>query len=205
MKLKILSVFILLILMALVPFGAILCKKENISTATTDNAEQTSKANTTTDEMSILCGLVTAQTEDSYSDETIKAIAILLNTDYKLKPDNFDLNNTDIFINENNTNNSLKDKYKRIEPIIQSLDNVYLYYNNENLYIPFSKCSNGFTLTDNDYNYLYSVASPWDCYSKNYSDNDCIGVSLDGLDYLCKNGATAEQALQWYLPKFNIQ
>ena len=56
-----------------------------------------------------------------------------------------------------------------------------------------------------NYKYIHSVASPWDCYQTDFDANaECVGVSLSGIDYLCKNGYSAEEALLWYLPDFEI-
>ena len=43
-----------------------------------------------------------------------------------------------------------------------------------------------------------------------YSDKEidsgqaCVGVSLNGLDWLCRHGLSAEEALLWYLPGMEI-
>ena len=70
---------------------------------------------------------------------------------------------------------------------------------------PYSETSNGTTYKNENYKYIHSVASPWDCYQTDFDANaECVGVSLSGIDYLCKNGCSAEEALLWYLPDFEI-
>ena len=71
------------------------------------------------------------------------------------------------------------------------------------LSVPFAPCSNGNTQASGT---LGSVASPWDCFSPRYDpQNQCSGVSLDGVDYLCKNGLDKEEAIRWYLPEVKIE
>lgn len=93
-----------------------------------------------------------------------------------------------------------KELYERILKIYNSNSEI-LCTNGKILYIPVCKCSNGSTQNSGKYKYLNSAASPWDCFSENYSsDNKCEGVSTDGIDYLCKNGFSKKDALKWYLP-----
>ena len=100
----------------------------------------------------------------------------------------------------------MKDVYSEIRKAAESVKNKTLRKKSEVLFIPFSETSNGTTYKNVNYKYLHSVASPWDCYAENYDENaECVGVSLSGIDYLCKNGCSAEEALLWYLPDFEIQ
>ena len=71
-------------------------------------------------------------------------------------------------------------------------------------YIPFCDFTNGKTSTNSEYPYLTAVASPWDSYA-NADDGEYYGVSLNGINYLCNDGYSYEEALQWYLPNFKIQ
>ena len=62
----------------------------------------------------------------------------------------------------------------------------------------------GDVVSDN-YPYLTSVASPWDCLSEEYDENlRCVGVSMNGVNYLCAKGYSAEDALLYYLPDFSV-
>ena len=80
-----------------------------------------------------------------------------------------------------------------------------LLWQNETKYIPVSPLSNGQTQTDDNYPYLTSVASPWDCLSEEYDENlRCVGVSMNGVNYLCTKGYSAEDALLYYLPDFSV-
>ena len=115
------------------------------------------------------------------------------------------MENKEVYLSKDELDNSLKEYYSRVEKIVNSIDKKTLTANNENFFIPYSQSSCGYTLASEDCEYITSVASPWDCFSQSYDESSqCIGVSVDGIDYLCKNGANAEQALKWYLPEFEI-
>ena len=137
-----------------------------------------------------------------FSAETLKAIAILMNTNYKANPDSFKAND---FLYEENASGSIKDVYGEIKKAAESAKNKTLRKNSEALFVPYSETSNGTTYKNKNYKYIHSVASPWDCYQTDFDANaECVGVSLSGIDYLCKNGCSAEEALLWYLPNFEI-
>ena len=206
---KIIAAVILLVLMALLPFAASKCsdtsKRSPIKHEAVDDKTDSTSKNTSKSDNEILCGLTVAACKKDYCDEAVKAIAILLNTDYSVNPDSFDLNNEDVYIEKEGLDNSGKEFYSRIERIVNSNLELYLTVNNKKVYIPYKKSSCGYTLDSKDCEYIISVASPWDCFSSDYSENsECVGVSLDGVDYLCKNGASAEGALKWYLNSFEV-
>lgn len=208
LKERILFIGVFLVIMAMLPAVAVKCSSvannSDPAIATNDNANENNSTKTD-DKNKILCGLVAAQYKDNYCDETLKAIAILINTDYSLNPDSFDINDKEQCIFEEDSNNSLRENYSKIENIVNSVSEIKININNGIKYIPYYDTSNGNTVDSEKYDYLCSVASPWDCYTESYSEStECIGVSISGVDYLCQNGADAEDALKWYLPKFKI-
>lgn len=205
---KILACGLLLILMALLPFTAVKCsdgtKNEIKLTSSTVNSKSDNNNNADTNE--ILVGLTAAICNENFSDEAIKAIAILINTDYEVNPDYFDLEDKEIYLSENTLDNSQKEYYSRVEELVKSMNKKNLTVKNERVFIPYSQISCGHTLDSEDCEYITSVASPWDCFSQSYDENaECIGVSIIGINYLCQSGASAEQALKWYLPEFEIK
>lgn len=204
MKKKIIATVVFLILMAMLPFVAVKFNDPqttaHITTATKDTPSKPIDKKT-----KILCGLVAANIKDNYCSETLKAIAIIINTNYKISPDSFDLDDTSVCIYEENADSSVKEIYPQIKTSVNSCKELHLTLDKEKQYIPFSKTSSGCTIVDKNYDYLTSVASPWDCFQKNYdADIKCCGVSISGVDYLCRNGYSAEEALLWYLPGFEI-
>jgi hypothetical protein len=210
MKAKVISIFLMLAFMAVLPFVAakFTSGKAESPTSSQDTAVSSDTDNTSDDNLDkeeILCGLVAAQNPESYCDEAIKAMIIILNTNYNYDSTNFDLNNSNVYISKDSLDNSNKELYSKIEELVNSAKELYLYNNDKICYIPFSKCSNGSTIKSEDYDYLCAVASPWDCFSSNYTEDlQCEGVSLDGVNYLCEQGLSAQEAISWYLPDFYI-
>lgn len=199
MKGKIFSALLLLSLMAILPITVSKCTVKTVSagkTATSDTVQYSS------DNETDLCALTAALYRDSYCSETIKAIAIIMNTDYIANPDNFE---KDDFLYKKDATGSTVDVYDQIENCVKKVKQTTLRKENKVLFVPYSITSNGSTYSDGAYPYICSVASPWDCWSDSYDNNaQCIGVSLSGIDWLCKNGYSAENALKWYLPNFDI-
>ena len=86
---KILACALLLVLMALLPFTAVKCstngsKSENTLTSSTGTTKTNTKSSDDTNE--ILVGLTSALCNENFSSDAIKAIAILINTDYLVNP-----------------------------------------------------------------------------------------------------------------------
>ncbi|WP_294466587.1 hypothetical protein [uncultured Ruminococcus sp.] len=206
---KILACALLLVLMALLPFTAVKCstngsKSENTLTSSTGTTKTNTKSSDDTNE--ILVGLTSALCNENFSSDAIKAIAILINTDYLVNPEYFDLEDKTVYVSKDELDNSEKEYYLKVENIVKSIDKKTLTVKNKKVFIPYSQLSCGYTLDSEDCEYITSVASPWDCFSKEYDENaECIGVSINGINYLCQNGASAEQALKWYLPEFEIK
>ncbi|MCQ2514427.1 MAG: hypothetical protein MJ089_04975 [Ruminococcus sp.] len=207
MKFKIVTFILTLLLMAAIPLAATAIKQRSIvHTDFLQNGNKEIELNTKesidNNDNKIICKLVTELTDEIYCDETIKAIAVLINSDYRISPNEFDINKStpsDI------TTNSDDEYYKKIVKIAEPMLNTYITINGNIEYIPYNKCSNGNTYISDKNNNLVLVASPWDYYSKDFEkDIECIGVSIDGIDYLCKNGYDYKQALKWYLPKYEI-
>lgn len=211
MKMKIIAILIMLAMMAFLPFAMAKCGTNNdVKTAmsTADNAKNEYKPdnNSQLNKDKVLCGLVAALYKSDYSVETIKAIAILLKNDFSLEPDSYDLSDSSVCLYMENADNSTKEIYPQIEKIISSLEELSIYYNGKNVYVPYSETSNGNTVYNEKYSYISAVASPWDCFSKEFDKQArCVGVSINGLDYLCKNGMSAKEALSWYLPNCEIK
>lgn len=206
---KILACALLLILMAMLPFTAVKCstsgsKNESALTSSTDTTKTNTKRSDDTNE--ILVGLTAAICNENFCDEAIKAIAILINTDYMVNPEYFDLENKTVYLSKDTLDNSEKEYYLKVENIVKSMSKETLTVKNEKVFIPYSPLSCGYTLDSEDCEYITPVASPWDCFSQDYyANSECIGVSINGINYLCQSGASAEQALKWYLPEFEIK
>lgn len=221
MKGKIFVIILIFLVMGIVPIVTILGSNQENSLFIPDTSSDAVKENTpstaeeakpeseTLSQQDIVKGMIFAVYDESFNEETIKALSVLFQSNLKADINSVDTNNKNIFISEEEfkrNNNSYEEITKQIDNAITSVENIYIY-NSENKteYIPYSQCSCGFTVTDKKYPALIQVASPWDTFSKNYdSENKCIGVSIDGIKFLTENNNDYLTALQWYLPKYTI-
>lgn len=225
MRIKVIFIIIFLLTMAFLPIIVSKCTATkttaaSVSTADyaekpTDNSTENSEKSTTKPQQESseskaeltdaeLCGMVAANYDESYCEETLKALAVILYTNYCLAPDDYDLKDSRICILESNAENSVKENYNTIKSAVSAVYKKALCSNGKVLYIPFTSSTNGKTSSSSEYPYLTAVASPWDSYS-NANDDEHCGVSLNGINYLCNDGYSYAQALQWYLPDFTIQ
>ena len=148
---------------------------------------KTKKENTSDDISDIVCKTACAYCNNEFCDEAIEAITEVIVTNIK---SGYSYESKDI---------SDKELFKRIKALYNSKSELYI--NNSIKFIPLSVCSSGSTQKSKKYDYISPVASPWDCFSNNYSkNNSCEGVSADGINYLCKNGFSKKDALKWYIP-----
>lgn len=203
MKEKIAAIILMFLLMALLPFIAAKCSQSSADSKTTmSTADTPSKTDEQNDYEKILCALTAAKYKDNYCNETIKALAVIQNTNYRIDPDSF---SDEDFLYKENASGNILETYTEIEKAVKSVKEKTLCINNKAFFIPFSDSSNGLTGLSDEYEYIQSVASPWDCFLKDYDENtNCVGVSLSGINYLCNNGANYTEALKWYLPNFDI-
>lgn len=186
MKNKIAAFFSLLVIMAMLPAAVVNIsgKNSDIQASTPDSAIADDKKEST------VCTNAAGMCEDDFCDEAVKAALIIANTNYM---------SGDESKAEYNSNTELLNK---IKSVYNSNSELYLTYNDKPVYIPHSSCSNGETVKSGKYEYLCPVASPWDVDCPGYSkDIKCEGVSMYGVDYLCKNGYSAEESLGYYLPE----
>lgn len=225
MRIKVIFIIIFLLTMAFLPIIVSKCtatKTTAASVSTADYAEKPTDNSTENSEKSTikpqqesseskaeltdaeLCGMVAANYDESYCEETLKALAVILYTNYCLAPDDYDLKDSRICILESNAENSVKENYNTIKSAVSAVYKKALCSNGKVLYIPFTSSTNGKTSSSSEYPYLTAVASPWDSYSNANNEEHC-GVSLNGINYLCNDGYSYAQALQWYLPDFTIQ
>lgn len=196
MKFKAVAISAIFLLMAILPFGAGISAKntvKNVKSATTD---ETTKDDDAKNRVQTICIIMENEFGNKYSQETLNALAILINTNIYANPDKYNLDNYD----------SDLEITSEIAQAAELSLNKKLYYNdNGPVFVPYSVCSNGATM-QGEYTYLSCVASPQDCLSDNYNENNkCCGISIDGIEYLCNNGVNSEEALLYYLPNFNIK
>ncbi len=154
------------------------------------------KKNNTEDVINLALSLV----EEDFCDEGIKAALAIAENNLKYSNDNsIQLNN----INETEFDEEF---CKKVRKLHKKLD-ADISFDSKNVYIPTASLSKGHTQTNEDYPYIKPVASPWDCENKEfvYGKEYPTGVSMRGIDYLCKDGMSFKEALKWYLPDFEVK
>lgn len=216
MKIKIFFLIFIFLAMGIIPVITMgnaavnTLNTENNSQNTTENTEKKAKNNENQkSENSVLEGLLYASYSENLNNEALKALAVLFNSNLKKDKNSFDLKDKSVYISDLELKDKFPDKFsdivEEIKNIIKETSDIYIYFNNEVAFIPYSKCSSGVTYTDDKYENLISVASPWDKISENYNkDIKCIGVSIDGIKFLT-NYYDYKTALMWYLPKCEIK
>ena len=194
MKNRVFALLLLLFVMAALPLSVVRCDRGAIRTATSDSAvsaseEEISRSGNTEDKREQAVAYAASLCESDFCEEALRAAVILANTNLKAE--------------ETGDFNSDTELRSKIEDIYFS--DKELNKDGQTLFIPSSPLSGGNTQADSDRAYLCAVASPWDCEDADYNiENTCVGVSMRGVDYLCRHGCSAEEALLHYLPGFSI-
>lgn len=185
MKDKILMICLFFLLMAAIPLCLIVQNRGTGSEKSPSGSVSSSDR---------LAARTAALCDRSFSDEAIKAVAVIQNT------------NAAAGVNDENITDDISDTelLERIKAILPS-EPALLTFNGKAAFIPVSASSNGNTQGSEEYVYLEGVASPWDYFSASYdADAVCEGVSLNGIKILCEKGLSAQDALRYYLPKLEM-
>ena len=97
-------------------------KNETIVETTTESvAKENSESEKSPLTESDLCGMVAAKYNENYCEETLKALAIILYTNYIVSPDSYDLSDIDICLPESKAENSVKENYNKIKSAVSSV------------------------------------------------------------------------------------
>lgn len=179
MKTKATALAVLLLVMALIPAAVVGLTNSRNDVPAAQPDENTDRG----------VRFAASLCDDDFCDEAIRAMVILANTDYQEGID-FD-------------DNSSKELYNRVSDIYHANRTSRIVSEEP---VPYAKISNGKTLGDPQMPQLCPVASPWDCIDASAdSSAQCVGISLKGVNYLCRQGYSAEEALLHYLPRYKIE
>lgn len=190
MKKKIIGLLVILAIMAAVPLIF-----NNYKSA--DSAKP-AKNNTLSKEESVITNAAAYIFRKHYSDETMKAAIIILNTNYKVNKIKKDecISRAD-FIKKYKDGEKY---YSNLEKYTNELKDDYITYKNKPVYIPCFKVSKGYTEKDKKYPYLKAAACPWDRLKKESKNSEnAVGISINTVDKLCKNGLNYKQAVEYFL------
>lgn len=190
-----------LLVIAIIPFSTGVFKANN-KPGTSKNAENAVAS--VTDSESILTekevDTMLCQAMEYIKEETDKETKIAI---LSLCVNNYMYNKNDGSYNTQTEISNYSDN------LLQELTEIYnngiyeLRYKDNIVYIPLVVSCPGYTVTSDEYPYIQAIASPWDTFVDN-KGSEC-GISLFGIEYLCKNYKDAESTLRWYLPEFEIK
>lgn len=153
-------------------------------------------------------GYVAKEFRGEYNFETLKAITIILQSNYSFKEIN-PTKNKKTYLNKNDFCKKFKEKgdkyYDKIEKAVNEVYGEIVFFNNKKLHIPYC-----YVLSeDNDnsnYGYLKNCGTPWDCVNKSYKESkEKFGISLNSLNKLCENGLNYQEALGYFLNDIEIK
>lgn len=146
----------------------------------------------------IITGIAAYNFRKHYNKETLKAIILILNTNYTTKK----FNKNEIMSKTDFTAKFKKGEeyYSNIEKTVKEMENEYITYNNKAVYIPYFKVSKGYTENSKKYPYLKACGCPWDTYKKDFKNSDnTVGISINSLDKLCGKGLSYKKAVEYFL------
>ena len=190
MKKKITGLLVILAIMAAIP---LIFSKNNIKIDT-----KTIFQNKASKKIELISSAAAYHFRENYTNETMKSIILILNSNYKLgKLDKKEtLSKSEFFKKFKNG----KIYYSKIENNAKRLSDKYITYKNKAIYIPCHFLSKGYTEKSKKFPYLKSCACPWDVQEKGYNKKaESVGISLNSLNALCKNGESCEKALEHFL------
>ena len=194
-------------LIALIPFCVGITTEDNYAVKTVSNYISKSANDTTTTETyenielteneldAICCSAMEYIKEDTDIQTKLAVLSLCTNNYIFEKKENTANNDMQI----SSYSDDLLEELRQI----MSKGLVEFVYEGKTVYIPFIKRSSGYTVTSDEYPYIQEIASPWD-RTANENHTEC-GISVAGIEYLCNNSSTAEDALRWYLPNFEIK
>lgn len=155
-----------------------------------------------------LYGFVCKNFRQEYDTETIKALAVILQSNYSFNR-KYRIKTNDTYMSKNDFyekyENNAEKYYTKIKNASDSVYKVQIKLNGKNIYIPYN-----YVLKDNKsnkkYHYLKNCATPWDCLNTQYKKSDKLyGISLNTLNKLCKNNYSYEEALLYFTKNVDIK
>ena len=136
---------------------------------------------------------------EEYCSEGLKAVGIILNSNYKSGEKIQSLNKSEFIKKYKNG----EKYYSLIEKTADEIGDKCITYKGKAVKLPYYYTTNG--NCDDEYSYLKNTANPWDLINKNYTYDSKPGISLNSLNELCKKGLSCEESLSRYLKDIKIE
>lgn len=133
-----------------------------------------------------------------YCRETIKALVLILNSNYKAGAlDKNDMIKKSDFIKKFRKG---KEYYSLIENTVKENADNCISYKGKAASIPYFKVSKGYTDSSKKYPYLKACACPWDTRKKDFKNSEkTVGISINTLDKLCAMGLDYKSAVDHFM------
>lgn len=199
-KVLILCIFIFVVLCALPAFTAIVSEESSWNTRETSGKANTNKeTDNSLPDSELVISEALRLADDGFCNDGLKAVLAIAENNIKY----YSENKLDTDITRADKSDRL---YIKLEKLYKETDSD-ISYQKHCVFIPTASLSCGYTKTNENYPYIRPVASPWDCENKSYiyGTEYPVGISIGGIDYLCKEGMSFKEALKWYLPGFDIK
>ncbi len=135
----------------------------------------------------VLAEALAYEYKKEYSDETLKALALILNSNYKAGVKLKTMPKND-FIKKHGEKN-----YSKLENTAKEFEDKCLVYKGKAAPVPYAFVTSGKTEGNKKYPYIKNTACPWDALSKR--SDESAAVSLNSINKLCGLGLSYTEAL----------
>jgi len=146
-----------------------------------------------------LTGILAKEFHEGYCEEGLKAVAIILNSNYKSGV-KYKTMSKNAFMKKYEKGS---DYYSLIEKTAEETADIIITYKGKTVKIPCSYITDG--SCEIDYPYLRCTDNPWDLNNKSFTYECKSGVSLNSINELCKKGLSCEEALNRYFKNTSIK
>ena len=156
-----------------------------------DNESASQKSTNLTD-------MLAYEYNENYCKEGLKAIGIILNSNYKSGVKVKTLSKKE-FLQKYKKGESY---YSFIEKISEEIKDRCITYKGKTVKIPYCYITDGSCKEEKPY--LKSTANPWDLLNAKYSFDAKSGVSMNSINLMCKKGLSCEESLNRFFKNIKI-
>lgn len=145
-----------------------------------------------------LTDMLAYEYNENYCKEGLKAVAIILNSNYKAGEKAKTMSKKEFLKKYKNG----KNYYSNLEKLSEELKDRYITYKGKAVKVPYFFITDGSCKAEEPY--LKNTANPWDLLSAKYTFDAKSGVSLNSINEMCKKGMSSEEALERYFKNVKI-
>lgn len=187
MKKHFTSLALIAILMIVIPLFTI---RINLPKAT-DNESASKKS-------PALADMLAYEYNENYCKEGLKAVGIILNSNYKSGKKVKTLSKKE-FLKKYKNGESY---YSLLEKLSEEINDRCITYKGKAVKFPYYYITDGSCKSEKPY--LKSTANPWDLLNAKYSFDAKSGVSLNSINLICKKGLSSEECLNRFFKNTKI-